>query len=347
MLNFPVIHPTYIRLLCHVLRERGVALAPVLAAGGLAEGELGQRRLPVGLASTVALVAAAEQAADCPWLGLIFGRALPLTAHGPIGYAAVASPDARRMLEVIQRYGGMRMPVLSFELMPDEGGVRLLVHERMSLGPLRRFLLDGVVAAFCRLFESNLGGTLAGVTLAIPWSQPDWLDEYEQAAAGASIIWSAPVLSWRFPAAFLLRPCLMSDETAAVDMHVQQHIESELPLSARIAARLGSAETGYPALDDMAASLHLSSRTVIRRLKAEGCTYQDLLDESRKARAEWWLRTTQLAVDVIADRLGFVDTSNFSRTFRRWFGMTPGEMRKGDGLSPMSSTASSTAQPRG
>jgi AraC-like DNA-binding protein len=48
----------------------------------------------------------------------------------------------------------------------------------------------------------------------------------------------------------------------------------------------------------------------------------------RSELAAWWLTETQLPIERIAEKLGYQDTSNFSRTFRRWFGMPPLAMRK-------------------
>lgn len=67
----------------------------------------------------------------------------------------------------------------------------------------------------------------------------------------------------------------------------------------------------------------------MRRLKSEGSSYQALLDAVRKERALSSLQQTGEPVEAIAAALGFTDTSNFSRTCRRWFGATPGQLRAG------------------
>lgn len=70
-----------------------------------------------------------------------------------------------------------------------------------------------------------------------------------------------------------------------------------------------------------------SPRTLIRRLREEGSSYQQLLDSVREELACWLLIQTDLPVEAIAERVGYADTSNFSRTFRRWLGVTPREFR--------------------
>ena len=98
----------------------------------------------------------------------------------------------------------------------------------------------------------------------------------------------------------------------------------------RVRERLQGVEgEAYPTLAALAADFAMSPRTLIRRLKAEGTRYQALQDELRQQRALWYLQHTRDPVEAIAARLGYEDTSNFSRTFRRWFGVTPSDVRAG------------------
>jgi Helix-turn-helix domain len=69
-------------------------------------------------------------------------------------------------------------------------------------------------------------------------------------------------------------------------------------------------------------------QTLLRKLKQDGATYQEILDTARKEEAEWYLLKTNLRIEAIAERLGYIDASGFSRAFRRWFGKSPGTFRK-------------------
>jgi AraC-like DNA-binding protein len=56
-------------------------------------------------------------------------------------------------------------------------------------------------------------------------------------------------------------------------------------------------------------------------------SYMELVDESRKARAEEWVRGTPMTFEHIASELGFSNVRSFRRAFKRWTGRTPGAMR--------------------
>lgn len=98
---------------------------------------------------------------------------------------------------------------------------------------------------------------------------------------------------------------------------------------AEVEQRLESAlESGDVGIDRIARDLGYSRQTLYRRLKAEGTTYEQLLDGLRRRLALRFVREQGLPVKEAAYRLGFSDPAAFSRAFKRWTGTSPGEMRR-------------------
>jgi AraC-like DNA-binding protein len=85
---------------------------------------------------------------------------------------------------------------------------------------------------------------------------------------------------------------------------------------------------GVPSLAVTATRLGMSSRTLQRRLSAEGLAYQDLVVEARKSLAAQLLKRTDYALAEIAFLTGFADQSTFTRAFKRWHGRTPADYRR-------------------
>lgn len=81
--------------------------------------------------------------------------------------------------------------------------------------------------------------------------------------------------------------------------------------------------TGDANVDRVAGELGLSRQTLYRRLKAEGVTFEILLDDLRHRFALKLLREQHLPVKQAAWRLGFSDPAAFSRAFKRWTGTSP------------------------
>lgn len=98
-------------------------------------------------------------------------------------------------------------------------------------------------------------------------------------------------------------------------------------ISVRI-AELIAASGRAPKVKELAQQQACSPRTVIRRLKAAGTNYQELVDSIQMKRAAELLQTSDVSVEVAAERLGYSDASSFRRSFRRWFGVKPGQWRR-------------------
>jgi AraC-like DNA-binding protein len=82
-----------------------------------------------------------------------------------------------------------------------------------------------------------------------------------------------------------------------------------------------------PTVTQAARRLHLSVRSLHRRLAEAGLSYQQLVDEARRERAAELLVEPQRKLGDIAAALGYRDPANFSRAFRRWYGVPPSAAR--------------------
>ena len=85
---------------------------------------------------------------------------------------------------------------------------------------------------------------------------------------------------------------------------------------------------GTATLDHIAAEIGLEPRTLQRRLKVEGSSFQALVDEVRLARAKYYLEKTRLSITDVAQELGYAEASVFVRAFKRLTGNSPNQYRK-------------------
>lgn len=85
---------------------------------------------------------------------------------------------------------------------------------------------------------------------------------------------------------------------------------------------------GDPTIEQIAENLHITPRTLQRRLKESGTTYKVLVDVMRKGLAARYLRESKFGVSEIAYLLGYSEPSAFHRAFQRWFSRSPGSFRE-------------------
>jgi AraC-like DNA-binding protein len=84
---------------------------------------------------------------------------------------------------------------------------------------------------------------------------------------------------------------------------------------------------GEPTREQIAAALCLSGSTLHRRLLREGCSFQGLLDETRRTLAECYLGNEKVPLCEATRLLGFNEQSSLSRACQRWFHQSPHEYR--------------------
>jgi AraC-like DNA-binding protein len=99
-------------------------------------------------------------------------------------------------------------------------------------------------------------------------------------------------------------------------------------LAARVAAHVASSLPGGTDVGEVARAMHMSARTLQRRLEQEQTRFSEVLDDARLAVARRLLADPGVTLADVAFRLGFADLATFSRAFKRWTGQPPGQWRR-------------------
>ncbi|HWS26560.1 MAG TPA: AraC family transcriptional regulator ligand-binding domain-containing protein [Xanthomonadales bacterium] len=334
----PALHPLYLRLLCALLVQRGIDPDPLLADAQLSRRTCDSDDGLIAYAPAHALIVAALERSASPWLGLAFGAAAQTHAHGIVGNAALSSPTLDAALQTITRYAVLRTRAVRLLLEPGEAQTTLRIVPQFELRAAGGFLCDALLVVIERMLEALSGQRLRSARFLLPQSAPVWAARYRDYLSGQiefdAAGWPGVVLD----RSFLAQPCLTADASAHAravlecDRELDRN-EYASSLSERVRMRLASCGQEFPTAAAMAAQLHMSPRSLFRRLADEQSSYRELLDRQRSEHACWLLQHTSLSVERIAERLGYADSSNFSRSFRRWIGVTPREFRRQTGQS--------------
>lgn len=81
-------------------------------------------------------------------------------------------------------------------------------------------------------------------------------------------------------------------------------------------------------LEEIAEQLHMTSRTLRRKLTAEGRRFQQLKDDWRRDQAIYWLSQADVSVAAAGQHAGYTETAAFIRAFKKWTGLSPGQYQK-------------------
>ncbi|MBW2507145.1 MAG: AraC family transcriptional regulator [Deltaproteobacteria bacterium] len=334
----PSLHPTYARLLAAELKRRGFSDDQIFEETRLSWTQLLQEERFVSFEQFRRLARRGMDLTGEGWLGLDVGRSTQISSHGPLGYAMVASQNVGQVLDLVERYSALRLRIADFGVEHEAGRVRLRVTDAVGWSDLSEYVSLHIVGALCLLLETVTGMRLPDTRIAFAYPKPAWVDEYGSRFGDVTLQFDAPVAMIDMPDVFAATPCITADAAAlrqAVGLcdRAKERRQGDEDAAQRVLDRLLDRQGDYPTLSEMAKDLYMSNRTLIRKLKAQGTSYQMLLDDVRQELAVWYLRHSEMPVEAIAERLGYRDTSNFSRTCKRWFGLTPREIRgRRDGL---------------
>lgn len=328
----PCMHPVYARLICASMRRRGFSEEEILRGTRLRWDDLHTNNSLLSFEQARRLFLRTIELSQCPWIGLSIGQSTQLSAHGATGYAAMAAKNVGEAMFLLQRFSETRLRMVTFEV-ETQSGFSITLKEVLTSPEVREYILGHTVAGLLQLLETITGQDLrASISIKWPFPEPPWSQHYRAFCRQSEF--GSEQLRMDIPPALLnvasLAPDPQAYRTALRDCEHQLAQMQAGTLTTRIQRRLidCDASSSYPTLEQMADMEHVSVRTLIRRLHEEGTTYQRLLDDVREELACWLLIHTNLSIEAIAEQLRYQDTSNFSRTFRRWLDVTPSEFRK-------------------
>ena len=261
------------------------------------------------------------------------GARMKLSMHGYIGFAAMTAQHVAQALQIAEKYVPLRIDHVWLRLERQGDLCHLFVEDHLNLHPLREALLLALVYGFYRMGEMATGKRMfARVDLDFP--EPPGLKAMAEATAGA-LRFQQPCNRFIFQAHYLQYPLLMADPVScrlAVE-HCEKEFQQRVRPSGwmeRICARVDevlSVEQRILALEEVAAQLHLSTRTLKRRLAEHQTTWTLLVESARKRRAALLLEEPSCRIEQVAEQLGYADVANFTRAFKRWTGQTPSAFR--------------------
>ncbi|MDF5721038.1 MAG: AraC family transcriptional regulator [Rhizonema sp. PD37] len=268
-----------------------------------------------------------------PSIGLRMAEFAQPSSWDVVGYAVESSPNLNEAMERIVR--SVRVLHEEAEMVFEiQGKVARLTHTVLSSPlPLYRAVSDWVVAGIFLLIRRITGVDFVPFKVGFQHRLPEEISAYHRLFR-APVEFNQPINEIVFDSTFLSLPLLKSDPDLGrvLDRYIEVLL-ANLPTSESFidsVRREISRELRGGNLDAemIAKRLGFVSRTLQRKLKESGTSYQELLDETRQSLSIHYLQEQHMTVSEVAFLLGFSEASAFSRAFKRWTGTTPGEFRR-------------------
>jgi AraC-like DNA-binding protein len=308
----------------------GVTERELLQGSGLRPEDLSDPEASIPIPTVISITENARVLTREPALGMYVGLQMAISAHGFLGFAVMSAATLGEALELAVRYAPTRTTALRLHLEVARRTAALIVDECADLGNARDVILLAALVGIWQTGNALLGREVTESTVHVTFAEPAYYARFKHIAP--RVRFGQPANSLVFDASLLQAPLVSADDTSLRLAREQCErllgsIRSNSPFIDRARRLVLRSGGGLRTLEELAASVRTSSRTLRRRLAQEGGSYSTVLDEERHARALVLLRSSGLSVKDVAQRLGYSDVANFMRAFKRWTGQTPGAFR--------------------
>lgn len=269
--------------------------------------------------------AAVQETAD-PYFGLKVAKQIRPSTFNVVGYAMSCSATLGDALHRFARYAKLISNSASVSLTEDTGTWTLDCSFDTGGAPPIFHTIDTVLAGLV-CFSSWIAGKQV-VPLAVHFrhERPADITAYTKLLK-CPIHFEQQKDCIVFNSADMTRHILSADEQLAAlldSMAITQMAQLSERFSKKVRdcllKQFSEGEISRRATADL---MHMTERTLLRRLKDEGTTFQEVLDRLREELAYEYLKRSDITVQTVSSMLGFSDASTFSRAFKRWTGRRP------------------------
>jgi AraC-like DNA-binding protein len=263
--------------------------------------------------------------------GLVAADSLQPQMLHSLGLAWLASDTVYDGLKRLVRFGQLVNTHAVLSLQERGEFVYMYRHTPAPAANYTPVAADYAMGVIIRMSHLTLGEYLAPVSVQLQRPQPAQAERWEQALS-SRVVFDGDVDFLQFSLSDITEPLLTGDPALARINDDQTELYLAGFLSRQTAREVVEKivehlPDGPPSQDRIASQLHVSNRTLQRKLKEEGTTFLDLLQDTRLQLARTYLHQPGKSIVEIAYQLGFSEPSTFSRAFKRWTGKAPADYR--------------------
>ena len=319
------------RVLFDEMKQQGVSMDALLEGTSLHSGMLNDPDIRITTSQELRLLKNAQSLSKVSEFALRAGARQRISDYGILGYAMATTETFRGSLNI-----GFRFLPLSGTLLTIDRSVNGSDGVFVSKEPERLGDLLPVVAEFWRasmhgLLSHILEQPFPHTLMLFPYKAPAHWRVYEQLFK-CPVHFEQDTMEWHFDATVLKRRNPNENQITArtCERLCQRLLDDrtrEADLIAQIQSRCLISPNNLPTAKEMAQQLGMSNRTLLRHLAELKTSYKAVTDNVKQSVAIEFLTNTSMAIDEIASRVGYHDTSNFRKAFKRWTGLSPSRYR--------------------
>ncbi|MBE1298983.1 MAG: helix-turn-helix domain-containing protein [Alteromonadaceae bacterium] len=325
----------YLPQIKSTLQENGVLVKDWLVASGLTEEQIAVHQGHIPVNKYLSLINNAVRMSKLPDIGLQVGNKLNIGSHGLLGFSLLNCQDLEQALDLLERYLCTRTPILKVHVERADDEVRLVLNVPNYVGEVYRSFIETATLGIYNLVNYLIPNAEAVTAVSFDYAAPSYSTAYAKYFDCATQF-SAPICAITLNPEIVHRHFATDDPIALQQAKVSFEAEKQAlqalswdnNVTDKIYNLLYQERHHFPDLEDIAAKLCITSRTLHRRLVAEGSSFRQILHAVKAKLARQYLATSLHTVADISDLLGYDNVANFRRAFKQWEGVTPQQFRQ-------------------
>lgn len=323
-----------IAVLVDALGREGISIAEALRGAGLRQNELNSSSTRVSVRQVIRICRNAATLSRDPHFAYHAGTRVHLSAYGMYGFAILSSNTFRQGIAFALKYHQLAIPLVDFSWHEVRGRAtwNFVPIENLHLdAALWRFVVEFELAIVLSLHRDYIGRSFSPLKVGLPFPAPPDAGVYPD-MFGCPVVFGHAQASLTFDSKWLDGEPQFGNEMAHNELaRICDGLLEEFSLRVGIAGRVREIllvnRMSRLSIAAVAKQLHMTERTLRRRLRDENTSFRAVLAELRMRLATKYLRDTDLSIGEIARSLGFSEDVSFRQSFRRWSDVAPHAFR--------------------
>lgn len=328
--------PNGVAILVRYMEEHGFDPDTILEGSGIRSADLDNPDHMITIEQEFRIIRKVARIAPDPHAGLVIGRQYHVGVQGKVGAAAISSETLIDAIKTVFNYITLTLSYFQYDLKVRGSLAFLEMKELMDLEDARVFICERELVSVYRIASDLLNQPVPAKEIRLAYQKPAYAGIYEEIfkcpvffnSGGYMIVFDSGMLFRQLPMSNRLTKKIYEKECSELAESSRAR-ETVVNMVKRL---IMMNQEGIPDFGQLAASMHMSERTLRRRLADEGTSYTELSAEIRKNRAIDLLQSSSFSIEQISLMLGYKDLPNFYRAFKSWTGVNPGSFR-GDSAS--------------
>src|SRR5947209_4819060 len=338
----PTISAGYPKALLDFAVSRGADRQVLIERSQIRLDDLKDQDNRIPLANYLALLKAGIELCNEPALSLLFGEAVRLQDISLVGLIGVAFDNVESVRRQVNRYAPLTLDADdggtadAAEFVRENGDVWLKSTSDIYIAnPLLTEAAFARSVCGVRALQASLSASMPSLAnLSFPkairftHAEPSYRAEYDR-------IFGVPLFFDSHMNGLLTDEAILNMKLPRTNPYLSEVLSARaeellksLEMSKTMRGRVENIlipilHTGEASMDMIAVKLGLSRQTLFRKLKAEGITFEKVLDELRHKLALHYWNGKKVPVNQTAYLVGFSEPAAFSRAFKRWTGSSP------------------------